>query len=80
MTTPDPISPFGGTPSRTRNARLPGSMCLKRPHDHSVSKWPRRASVRMSSASDGQLQIDGLNANRCVGYRGPLRGGRSPTR
>ena len=66
ITVPEPISPLGGTPRRTMNARLPGSIARKRPHDHSVSKWPRRASVRMSSASDGQFQSFGLKAKRCV--------------
>ena len=36
--TPEPKIPFGATPSRTRNARLPGSMFLCRPHDQLVSK------------------------------------------
>ena len=70
ITVPEPISPLGGTPSRTMNARLPGSIARKRPHDHSVSKCPRRASVRMSSASDGQFQSFGLKAKRCVVIRG----------
>ena len=61
---PLPMMPFGGTPSRTMKARLPGSMFRCRPQDHVVSKCPRRRSVRMSLPSSGQLQIDGLNANR----------------
>jgi hypothetical protein len=54
--TPEPKIPFGGTPTRTRNARLPGSMFRCRPHDQFVSKWPRRASLRRSAGISGQFQ------------------------
>jgi len=68
--TPAPRMPFGGTPKRIRKARLPGSMFRCRPQDHPVSRWPRRASLRISALSCGQLHIAGLKAKRYVAKGG----------
>jgi hypothetical protein len=61
---PAPKMPLGGTPTRTRNARLPTSIARVRPALHSVSRWPHRASRRMSAGSSGHDHNDGFQAKR----------------
>jgi hypothetical protein len=53
---PEPMMPFGATPRRTMNARLPGSIERVRPLAQPMSTWPLRLSRRTLSGSSGQSQ------------------------
>jgi hypothetical protein len=59
---PEPIKPFGATPSRTKNARDPGSIERARPHAHSMSTCPRVSMRFRSRASSGQFHSFGFHA------------------
>ena len=61
---PDAIRPLGGTPSRTKNAREPGSIERVRPHAQRMSTCPCDWMLRRLRGSSGQFQRRGFRRTR----------------